>query len=151
MRTSSINRVKTSKHIAFQHFNVPLHILNHKFHMMVQSENQSWAKSAWNFFPHCSIQLPPKGRWILVDIYRDVKRRDIYPSLFTYPEGDSCFSILPNQMDKKMLLQFLLLKLLRNDTPFFSPFAKQCISKDIPSYGSQSKCAKIAIHWFGKY
>ena len=29
--------------------------------------------------------------------------------------------------------------------------AKQWISKDIPSYGSQSKRAKIAIHWFGKY
>ena len=25
------------------------------------------------------------------------------------------------------------------------------IVKDIPSYGSQSKRAKIAIHWFGKY
>ena len=35
--------------------------------------------------------------------------------------------------------------------PFFSPFVKQWISKDIPSYGSQSKRAKIAIHWFGKY
>ena len=29
--------------------------------------------------------------------------------------------------------------------------AKQWIAKDIPSYGSQSKRAKIAIHWFGKY
>ena len=28
---------------------------------------------------------------------------------------------------------------------------KQWIAKDIPSYGSQSKRAKIAIHWFGKY
>ena len=54
-------------------------------------------------------------------------------------------------MDKKTLLQFLLLKLSRNDAPFFSQFAKQWISKDIPSYGSQSKHAKIAIHWFGKY
>ena len=44
---------------------------------------------------------PPKGRWIVVDIYRDAKRRGIYPPLFTDPEGDSCFSILPNQMDKK--------------------------------------------------
>ena len=31
------------------------------------------------------------------------------------------------------------------------PVAKQWIAKDIPSYGSQSKRAKIAIHWFGKY
>ena len=29
--------------------------------------------------------------------------------------------------------------------------AQQWIAKDIPSYGSQSKRAKIAIHWFGKY
>ena len=32
-----------------------------------------------------------------------------------------------------------------------APVAKQWIAKDIPSYGSQSKRAKIAIHWFGKY
>jgi len=42
-------------------------------------------------------------------------------------------------MDKKSLLQFLLLKLSRNDRPFFSLFAKQWISMDIPSNGSQSK------------
>ena len=30
------------------------------------------------------------------------------------------------------------------------PVAKQWIAKDIPSYGSQSKRPKIAIHWFGK-
>ena len=29
----------------------------------------------------------------MVDIYRDAKRRNIYPPLFTDPEGDSCFSI----------------------------------------------------------
>ena len=28
---------------------------------------------------------------------------------------------------------------------------EQWISKDIPSYRSQSERAKIAIHWFGKY
>ena len=33
----------------------------------------------------------------------------------------------------------------------FLSFAKHWISKDIPSYRSQSKRAKIAIHWFGKY
>ena len=32
-----------------------------------------------------------------------------------------------------------------------SPVAKQWIATDIPSYGSQWKRAKIAIHWFGKY
>jgi len=36
---------------------------------------------------------PLKGRWIVVDIYRDGKGRGIYPLLFTNPEGDSCFSI----------------------------------------------------------
>ena len=29
----------------------------------------------------------------MVDIYRDAKRRGIYPPLFTDLEGDSCFSI----------------------------------------------------------
>ena len=29
----------------------------------------------------------------MVDIYRDAKRRGIYPPLFIDPEGDSCFSI----------------------------------------------------------
>ena len=33
----------------------------------------------------------------------------------------------------------------------FAPVAKQWMAKNIPSYGSQSKRAKIAIHWFGKY
>ena len=28
-----------------------------------------------------------------MDIYRDAKRRGIYPPLFTDPEGDSCFSV----------------------------------------------------------
>ena len=28
-----------------------------------------------------------------MDICRDAKRRGMYPSLFTDPEGDSCFSI----------------------------------------------------------
>ena len=32
-----------------------------------------------------------------------------------------------------------------------APIAKQWISNDIPSYESQSKRAKIASHWFGKY
>ena len=30
-------------------------------------------------------------------------------------------------------------------------YIHQWISKDIPRYGSQSKCTKTAIHWFGKY
>ena len=79
-------------------------------------------------WPHIGFILynyPAKGRRIVVDIYRDAKRRGIYPSLFTNPEGDSCFTIYQVRLIKKALLQFLLLKLSRNDAPFFSPFAKQ--------------------------
>ena len=53
-----------------------------------------------------------------MDIYRDAKRRGIYPPLFTDPEGDSCFSIYQIRRIKKTLLQLLLLKLTRNDAPF---------------------------------
>mgnify|MGYP006896101733 CR=1 FL=1 len=70
---------------------------------------------------------PLKGRWIVVDIYPDAKRRGIYPLLFTEPEGGSGFSIYQIRWIKKMLLQFLLLKLSRNDAPFFSRFVKQWI------------------------
>ena len=40
-----------------------------------------------------NIQLSPEGEVNSVDIYRDAKRRSVYPPLFTDPEGDSCFSI----------------------------------------------------------
>ena len=56
----------------------------------------------------------------MVDIYRDVKRQCMYLPLFTDPEGDSCFSIYQIRWIKKFL-QFLLLKLSRNDATFFSP------------------------------
>ena len=49
---------------------------------------------------------PPKGRWIVVDIYRDATRRGIYPPLFTDPEGDSCFSIYQIRWIKKRFLNF---------------------------------------------
>ena len=39
---------------------------------------------------------------------------------------------------------------LRRDA-ILAPFPKQRTAKDIPSYGSQTKRAKIAIHLFGKY
>ena len=48
----------------------------------------------------------------MVDIYRDTKRRGIYPLLSTDLEGDSGFSIYQ-------------IKLSRNDVPFFTAFAKQ--------------------------
>ena len=44
---------------------------------------------------------PPKGRWIVVDIYRDAQRRGIYSPLFTDPERDSCFSIYQIRWIKK--------------------------------------------------
>ena len=37
----------------------------------------------------------------MVNIYRDAKRRGIYPPLFTDPEGDSCFSIYQIRWIKK--------------------------------------------------
>ena len=49
---------------------------------------------------------PPKGRWVVVDIYRDAKRRGIYPPLFTDPEGDSCFSIYQIRWIKNAVLIF---------------------------------------------
>ena len=48
-------------------------------------------------YPLDSIQLSP-------DIYRDAKRRGIYPPLFTDPEGDSCFSIYQIRWIKKCRL-----------------------------------------------
>ena len=36
----------------------------------------------------------------------------------------------------------------RNETP---SWLRSQIAKNIPSYGSQSKRAKISFHWFGKY
>ena len=40
----------------------------------------------------------------MVDIYRDAKRRGIYPPLFTDPEGDSCFSIYQIRWIKNVVL-----------------------------------------------
>ena len=48
----------------------------------------------------------PKGRWIVVDTYRDTKRRGIYPPLLTDPEGDSCFSIYQIRWIKKRFFNF---------------------------------------------
>ena len=72
-----------------------------------------------------NIQLSPEGEVNSGGYnYRDAKRHGMYIPLFTDPEGDSCFSIYQIRWIKK-LLQFLLLKLSRNNAPFFSPFAKQ--------------------------
>ena len=41
-----------------------------------------------------------------MDIYRDAKRRGIYPPLFTDPEGDSCFSIYQIRWIRKRFFNF---------------------------------------------
>ena len=62
---------------------------------------------------------PPKGRWIVVDIYRDAKGRGIYPPLFTDPEGDSCFSIYQIRWIKKCCFNFFFWN-FRETTRHFS-------------------------------
>ena len=72
---------------------------------------------------------------------------------------------LPVNSDKPKVVAFLVLvcttasfiaqissseNVLKRDA-ILAPVAKQWIAKDIPSYRSQSKRAKIAIRWFGKY
>ena len=72
---------------------------------------------------------------------------------------------LPVNTDKPKVVAFLVFvcttasfiaqissseNVLKRDA-IFAPVAKQWIAKDIPSYGSQSKRAKIAIQWFGNY
>ena len=72
---------------------------------------------------------------------------------------------LPVNTDKPKIVAFLVFvcttasfiaqissseNVLKRDA-ILAPVAKQWIAKDIPSYGSQSKRAKIAIYWFGEY
>ena len=90
-----------------------------------------------------STQLSPEGQVNSVDIYRDAKRGGIHPPLFTDPKGDSCVSIYQNQMDKKTLLQFLLLKLSRNEAPFFSLFAKNEYPRIFPVTGANQNARKL--------
>ena len=42
------------------------------------------------------------------DIYRDAKRRGVYPPLLADPEGDSCFSIYQIRWIKKRFFNFSL-------------------------------------------
>ena len=72
---------------------------------------------------------------------------------------------LPVNTDKPKVVAFLVFvcttasfiaqissseNVLKRDA-ILAPVAKQWIAQDIPSYGSQSKRAKIAIQWFGNY
>ena len=52
------------------------------------------------------FNYPPKGRWKVVDIYRDAKRRGIYSPLFTDPEEDSCFSMYQIRWIEKRFFNF---------------------------------------------
>ena len=104
---------------------------------------------------------PPKGRWIVVYVYRDMKCRGIYLALFTNPEGDSYFSIYQNKfivflvfvcMTASFIAQFSSSENFSKRDAILASVANQWIAcKDIPSYVSQPKRAKIAIQWFGKY
>ena len=72
---------------------------------------------------------------------------------------------LPVNTDKPKVVAFLVFvcttasfiaqissseNVLKRDA-ILAPVAKQWIARDIPSYGNQSKRAKIAIQWFGNY
>ena len=75
--------------------------------------------SGYNWLSVVLYNYPPKGRWIVVDIYRDAKRRGIYPPLFTDPEGDSCFSIYQIRCIKKRFFNFFFWN-VRERTRHFS-------------------------------
>ena len=104
------------------------------------------------------INYLPRGKCLVVDTYRDSKRRDTYLALGTDPEGDSCFSIYQNNGIK---IHFIFKEAIL-DKPFFLflarmvPVISTAASKstnvlDIASYGSQSERAKMYIGCFGKY
>ena len=76
------------------------------------------------------------------------------------PWGDSPFSIyqISGIKIKKELFvnnsftaKILSFETVVKQEAILNPTPKQWISKDILSYGSQSKHAKTAIHWFGEY
>ena len=56
----------------------------------------------WYYVIEILYNYPPKGRWIVVDIYLDTKHQGIYLMLWTDPEGDffSCFSIFQISWEK---------------------------------------------------
>ena len=68
--------------------------------------SRSASDNGLNKQPVILYNFPPKGRWIVVDIYRDAKGRGIYPPLITDPERDSCFSIYQIRCIKKYCFNF---------------------------------------------
>ena len=71
--------------------------------------------------------------------------RRIFNSLLAVSSGDETlrlmFDILP---------QISCSENVSKRDAILAPVTKQWIAKDIPSYGSQSKRAKSAVHWIGK-
>ena len=63
------------------------------FHVSIgSSQNYHSQNDLWCLFVPLHLAMikynyPPKGRWIVVDIYQDEKCWGIYPPLFTDPEG----------------------------------------------------------------
>ena len=89
------------------HFFVPCYRYSSSWHYLFNLCGVYWN----NYYsPQCwwiVYNYPPKGRSIVVHIiYRDAKRRGIYPPLFTDPEGDSCFSIYQIRWIKKRFFNF---------------------------------------------
>ena len=90
-----------------------------------ESQNLNPGLSAWvkiiQYKLWCGIiyNYSLKGRGIVVDIYRDAKRRGIYPPLFTDSEGDSCFSIYQIRWIKKRFFNVFFWN-LRETTRHFS-------------------------------
>ena len=92
--------------------------------------------------PNIWKNYPPNGRWW---IYTERRSVDVYIHCSSPTLRGIVILAFTKSDGYKTLLQFLLLKLSRNGAPFFSLFAKQWISKDIPRYGSQSKRTRIAL------
>ena len=92
--------------------------------------------------PITPLETPPRINFMMHD------RSQLSGRQGRILEGYRLISIFRESVGKKpwqctpqIIIFYLpcLLKLFRNDAPLFFPFAKQWISKDIPSYGSQSK------------
>ena len=80
-----------------------------------------------------------------------------YPSIFSQPNWGCCVyypSVLKIGEYPRIFPSFswgIFAHVTRLDQSRASENIWWIITEDIPSYGSQSKRAKIAIHWFGKY
>ena len=126
------------KHLSWSNSRLLLLLLSKNNHLRQKSQN-NMVNSNYFFYQLVGLwfyidsepiwawgiiyNYPPKGRWIVVDIYRDVKRRGIYPPLFTDPEGDSCFSIYQIRWIKKCCFNFFFWNF--RETTFHFSFRSQ--------------------------